>query len=83
MTSLDVVHITWLDSQSVSDWSDIDAIDSELLLTHTVGCYLMSTDNSVVVALSYDPQTDGVHSVKHIPIVAIMDLWLICSIQIA
>ena len=80
MERMDVFHITWLDSQSIGEWRELDTIDGELEPTHTIGTLIAETDNSVIVALSYDPATDSVHSAKHIPHVAIIDMRLLCSI---
>ena len=76
-----VVHVAWLDSMSNCEWSYIDEIEDTLKLTHSVGFLVKETDNSLVLALSLDPQTHSVHSFKHIPIVAIDEVRELCHIE--
>ena len=76
-----VVHVSWLDSMSNCEWTYADEIEDALKVTHSVGFLVKETENSLVIALSLDPQTDSVHSFKHIPIVAIEEVRELCHIE--
>lgn len=76
-----VLHISWIDSTGVADWTPVDQVGNEIKLTHSVGFLVRETENSIVLALSYDPETESVHCFKHIPIVAIEELREICQIS--
>jgi hypothetical protein len=76
---LKVVHVTWLDSSAASRWEDPDS-ESELTITHSAGFLIKETENSIILALSYDPDTQEMNCYKHIPLVAIQRMRTLCTI---
>jgi hypothetical protein len=75
-----VVHVTWLDSSAGNGWEDPATLEA-LTLTHSVGFLIKETENSVVVAVSYDPHTEEINSYKQIPLMAIKQMRTLCRIN--
>lgn len=82
MKSIEILHVTWVDSDSINEWSELAEIDHELKEIHTVGMLMHSTPEALYLALSYDPETDSVNAAMHIPkgcIKKIEALWTLTT----
>lgn len=78
--TLKVVHVEWLDSTAVAVWDDPLEIE-QLPTTHSAGFLIKETNNSLVLALSFDPDTAEVNSYKQIPLAAIKKMRTLCKIK--
>lgn len=82
MKSLKVVHLIWEDSESVAEWTPREDLGERLELTHSVGFLLKETADFLLLALSFDPETDSVNNFKKIPRAAIKKRRTICRISL-
>lgn len=83
MTELEGVYVVWVDSEASSDWtplSELSALPSVLGLTHTLGLLVEETDETLTLALSFDPETDSVNNWIRIPQCAVIRMETLCQI---
>lgn len=82
MKTIEVLHVEWIDSDAISEWSELSQIDHEMKEIHTVGMLIHSTPEALYLALSYDPETESVNAAMHIPrgcIKKVKPLWTITT----
>lgn len=77
-----VVHLIWRDSESSNEWTPVEDIGEELELTHSVGLLIKETETYLLLALSFDPETESINNHKKIPRVAIEKMRTLCSLKI-
>lgn len=78
--NLKVVHVEWLDSTAHADWDEVEEV-LPLTLTHSAGFLIKKTKNSLVLALSFDPDTGAINAYKQIPLKAIRKIKNVCTIK--
>lgn len=78
-----VVHIEWLDSQQEIGW---DEASPELyehdVLTHSIGLLLFETYSYILIAHSYDPETNEFNGRMAIPLCAIKEMRTLCHVNL-
>jgi len=77
-----VLHVMWLDSEGVNEWTPIDEIKDELEETHSVGLLIKESEAFLLLALSFDPATQSVHNYKKIPRTAIVKVRKLCQLNL-
>ena len=76
--TLKVVLVSWFDSMGILEWTPIEDVESVLQLTYSCGFLVKESENCIVLALSYDEQTESVHNFIHIPILCIEEVRELC-----
>ena len=79
---MDVVHIIWLDSEAKNDWTPIDEVGDELDQTHSVGLLVKEAESFLLLALSFDPDTESINCFKKIPRSAILKVRKLCRLNL-
>ena len=77
-----VVHVRWLDSEAAGEWLEIKDQVRPLSLTDSVGMLIAETENSIVLALSRDSETESILCHQHIPITAIEEIRTLCHVNL-
>ena len=67
MTKLPVVHVQWIDSQSIGEWHDLCEVDHELDIIDTVGLLVHQDKESMLIASTYDNEREAINAAIWIP----------------
>lgn len=76
-----VVHVVWVDSDASAEWTSLEDLEREIKLTHSVGFYVEETESCLIIALSFDPDTESVNNYLRIPHEAVKELKTLCRIK--
>lgn len=79
MNYLKVVYVEWIDSQTDSGW-DSETMD-ELGTTISIGICIRETNDSLLLANSYDPETGDNNGRIYIPLCCIKKVRTLCQLQ--
>lgn len=80
MRILDVIHLTWIDSETVTGWSEVIDLKYTLKEIHSVGLLIHEDEEKFVVAVSYDEETDSANGIMYIPKCAVRKAETLCTI---
>lgn len=75
-----IVHVQWVDSQSQNGWHDLSDLELERSITHSVGLLITDNKEYIVVAHSFDPETDHYNGIMRIPKACILKTRTICRV---
>lgn len=64
---LQVVHVEWVDSEAVGEWTELTEASHDLGLIHTVGMLIHQDSDSLLVASTYDGVREAVNASIWIP----------------
>jgi len=78
-----VVHLIWLDSEACAEWTELNSVSNTLNITHSVGLLVKQSEDFILLALSYDPETESINGFKKIPRAAIKDVRTLCSLKMS
>lgn len=81
MSYIKVIYVEWLDSTTEVGWDAADAVSDELKLTISIGIEIAQTADALVIANSYDPETQENNGRIYIPHSAIKKSRTLCTIQ--
>jgi len=82
MIHLDVLEVHWVDSWADSSWTSSSEIDTDILPTISIGILSYESSDSIVLAISYDRDTDSWNPLISIPKSAIKKRKKICQLNI-
>lgn len=68
MRTLEVVHLTWVDSEALNSWTSVTDIREELKLIHTIGMLIHQGHEMYIVSSTYDPDSDHINAAIFIPV---------------
>jgi hypothetical protein len=77
-----ILHIEWLDSETDHGWHRIEDLEHELGLTHSTGFLIHESDVFLLIAHSYDPDTESANGLMTIPKGAIKARRTICRVKV-
>ena len=77
-----VLWIEWIDSTSEVGWESLESVQDEIGLTISVGIQIAETKDAVVIANSYDQETNESNGRISIPYCAIKKAKTLCQIQL-
>lgn len=78
---MEVIHVVWVDSEAFNDWTEIEEAIEPLGETHSVGFVVDRNRDFVLLACSYDPETNSVNAAMKIPQKAIKRIKHLCLIK--
>jgi hypothetical protein len=81
MNHLDVLEIHWVDSEAHAGWTEAGDIPKKLGLVIACGILAYESSESVVLACSYDQETDSFNPLFTIPKVAIKKRKTLCKLK--
>lgn len=64
---LEVVYITWMDSQASNTWEKISEIEKKFDTIHSVGFLVHQDEEMYLLAVSVDPGSELVNAYMQIP----------------
>lgn len=77
-----ILHIAWLDSETSDGWQKTDEVGQELGATHSTGFLIHESDQFILIAHSYDPDTESANGLMTIPKGAIKSRRTICRVKV-
>lgn len=78
-----ILHIEWLDSETDHGWQVIAEIEqNELGLTHSTGFLIRESEQFLLIAHSYDPDTESANGLMTIPKGAIKARRTLCRVKV-
>ena len=77
-----ILHIEWLDSETRDGWQPLDEIKQALGLTHSTGFLIHESEQFILVAHSFDPDTESANGLITIPKGAIKTRRTICRVKV-
>lgn len=81
MRTIEVLHVTWVDSSAIGEWTQLGEVSNKLETIHTIGMLIDSTPETLFLALSYDPETESVNAAMHIPRACVKEIRTVWTIQ--
>lgn len=82
MRTMEVVHITWIDSEAINTWTPIIELDSDFKEIHTIGMLVHHGHEMCVISSSYDPGLDSINAAICIPTKCIQKIETISVINL-
>jgi hypothetical protein len=82
MTSLDVVHLTWVDSESLNEWTHVDELTGPLSMLHAVGFLVHQNTEFYVLCVSYDPLNECANGVMAIPRACVKSVQSLSAVKV-
>lgn len=80
MRSIEVVHLTWVDSETIQGWSALDEVDTKLREIHAVGFLIHQDKERFVLSIGYDQVNDHANPILVIPKAAVKKVKVLCAI---
>jgi len=80
--SLEVVHIEWIDSEAINQWSSILEIDQEFHVIHTVGMLIHQDADRYLIAAAYEPENVEVNAAIWIPRACVRKVTPLCQLNL-
>lgn len=64
---LKVVHVQWVDSEAIGEWTELSEASHDLGVIHTVGLLVHQDTDSLLIASTYDGVREAVNAAIWIP----------------
>lgn len=77
-----VVHVTWVDSDAVNEWTPIKEVDGKMQPTHSVGLLVHQDAECYVLSTSFDATTSSINAFIRIPSRAVTSARILCSLNL-
>jgi len=69
------VEVTWWDAAAgIAAWTDVEDLTDEMRIIRTVGMLVATDENHILLALSYDAETNHVDTTLKIPHPMVLDI---------
>lgn len=81
MRVMDVIHLTWIDSESLNEWTAKSDLLDPFTEMHSVGLLVNENDERYVLAVSYDPDGESANAIMYIPKRAVRKVRRLCTIK--
>lgn len=81
MNSLTVVHLTWIDSESINEWCELEELNYSFSEVHSVGILIFEDEEKFILSVSYDAASDSANGIMLIPKAAVRKVETLCTIQ--
>lgn len=80
MKKLKAVHVVWIDSATEAAWTRLEDLDKNLDVTHSVGFLIEKNEKFILLALSFDIESQSVNNYMYVPRVAVLKMETLCQI---
>ena len=80
--TLQIVHVQWIDSCALGEWTDVSELDHTFEMIDTVGLLIHADDTAYFVASTYDRERAAVNAAMWIPKACVRKLSPLGAIDI-
>lgn len=80
--TLKIIHVQWVDSQTLDTWRDVKELDHDMGVIHTVGLLVHQDADSLFIASTYDGSREAVNAAIWIPRSCIKTVVPLGSIEV-
>ena len=82
MRVLKIVHMIWIDSQAMNEWTDVKELNDALKDLHAVGFLIHTDKERYVLSISFDPDTDSANCIQYIPKKCVKKIRVLGSVKV-
>lgn len=81
MKYIEVVHITWINSEAFNDWTPLTDIGNTFSEIHTAGLLLHQSSEMYLISSTYDPYADALNAAIAIPAKCVKKIEVLTTIE--